>query len=445
LREKDVAYLLTTVAEGDSASLVGLSNTGKSVLLRTLCQREAQTRVLGKRADHLVFIYVDCNLMLTLTPQGFYEVTLRAAQEVLKQIDAPDALVTCLNDQYHKVVEPASEFGVPLAFNEAIDQLNRQLARGIVFLFDEFDEPFAKLDSRVFLNLRALSDKFGKHLTYVVATTTPLAARSSDSDVSEFVELFVGHQRMLSLLNGEEASALANELARAESAELDRQALDFILDQAGGHAGLIRAVARVVLATASGLPENARAASLTLVRQRLEDDQVARAECSKLWASLTEAERDALVDFVLDPAVAFQPALWQSLVDKGILLPGEPLRVFGQHFTGFVRRQRRARKAAQAGVWLDVDSGNVTVDGRPIPTLTDLEYRLLLLLWGRLDKICDKYQIVENVWGQDYIDEVDDARIEKLVSRLRAKLELDPTNPRYLQTVRGRGYRLAGV
>ena len=40
---------------------------------------------------------------------------------------------------------------------------------------------------------------------------------------------------------------------------------------------------------------------------------------------------------------------------------------------------------------------------------------------------------------------LDDARIEKLVSRLRAKIEPDPTNPRYLTTLRGRGYKLVGV
>ena len=91
---------------------------------------------------------------------------------------------------------------------------------------------------------------------------------------------------------------------------------------------------------------------------------------------------------------------------------------------------------------VDIESGEVTVDGRPVPTLTDLEYRLLLLLYGRMDKLCDKYQIVEAVWGQEYIDEVDDARIEKLVSRLRVKLEPDPANPRYLLTLRGRGYKL---
>ncbi len=96
----------------------------------------------------------------------------------------------------------------------------------------------------------------------------------------------------------------------------------------------------------------------------------------------------------------------------------------------------------QRGVWVDIDAGMVWVDGRRIESLTDLEYRLLLLLYGRMDKICDKYQIVEAVWGQEYLGEVDDARIEKLISRLRSKLEPDPAQPRYLLTVRGRGYKL---
>jgi DNA-binding response OmpR family regulator len=52
--------------------------------------------------------------------------------------------------------------------------------------------------------------------------------------------------------------------------------------------------------------------------------------------------------------------------------------------------------------------------------------------------------VVQAVWGEDYIDEIDDARIEKLVSRLRQKIEADPANPKYLLTIRGRGYKLVG-
>lgn len=66
----------------------------------------------------------------------------------------------------------------------------------------------------------------------------------------------------------------------------------------------------------------------------------------------------------------------------------------------------------------------------------------MLLLYGRIGKLCDKYQIVESVWGQDYLGDVDDARIEKLVSRVRAKLEPDPSRPQFLVTVRRRGYQL---
>ncbi len=443
-RESDLEFILRTAAEGYSSSIVGLSNVGKSTLLRAACQPETRSRLLGKRAAEFVFIYVDCNLMLTLTPQGFYEATLRAAQDALRQAGAPDALTARLNELYHRIVEPPSDFVVALAFNEAIDALNQQLGRPIVFLLDEFDEPFARLDSRVFLNLRALSDRFGKRLSYVVATSAPLGARSADSDVGEFVELFVGRQRAIGMLSADEARALAAEWAHTEGAKLDRGEIDFIVEQAGGHAGLIQAVTRVVLQIASGAPASARSQGLALARERLEDDAATRAECSKLWSQLGEAEREALIDLALDLAAAIDPAPRAALIERGVLV-GDPPRLFSAHFAGFARRQRRARQSARPGVWVDIDAGEVTVDGRHVPMLTDLEYRLLLLLWGRLDKLCDKYQIVESVWGQNFIDEVDDARIEKLVSRLRAKIEEDPANPRYLMTVRGRGYKLAGV
>lgn len=134
-----------------------------------------------------------------------------------------------------------------------------------------------------------------------------------------------------------------------------------------------------------------------------------------------------------------------SLQQKYILLKGDSRdpQLIARLFTDFVRRQGVVRRPGPRGVYLDVEAGEVFVDGKPTAeSLTNLEYRLLLLLYGQLGKICDKYQVVESVWGEDYIEEVDDARIEKLVSRLRQKIELDSSNPHYLLTVRGRGYKL---
>ena len=64
------------------------------------------------------------------------------------------------------------------------------------------------------------------------------------------------------------------------------------------------------------------------------------------------------------------------------------------------------------------------------------------MLFYNIEKIVDRYQLVTEVWGEEYLDEVEDARIEKLISRLRQKIEPDPSNPRFLMTVRSRGYRL---
>jgi hypothetical protein len=85
LRKTDLAYVLNGVRDGRSCAIVGLSNTGKSCLLRTLSLKDVQSEFLGAQADEFIFVYIDCNLMLELSEQGFYEVVLRATRDVLAQ------------------------------------------------------------------------------------------------------------------------------------------------------------------------------------------------------------------------------------------------------------------------------------------------------------------------------------------------------------------------
>ncbi|MEH2952954.1 response regulator transcription factor [Candidatus Merdisoma sp. JLR.KK011] len=67
------------------------------------------------------------------------------------------------------------------------------------------------------------------------------------------------------------------------------------------------------------------------------------------------------------------------------------------------------------------------------------EFDLLLFLAKNQGKILTKQQIYENVWGEDYV--YDDSNIMAIISRLRKKIEENPGNPRYIQTVKGIGYR----
>jgi len=91
---------------------------------------------------------------------------------------------------------------------------------------------------------------------------------------------------------------------------------------------------------------------------------------------------------------------------------------------------------------LRIDPARRTVEreGKPVP-LTTLEFDLLYFLASRPGKVFSREALLQQVWGSDRV--VDDRSIDSLVSRLRRKLESDPSDPKYLQTVWGAGYRFS--
>ncbi len=91
---------------------------------------------------------------------------------------------------------------------------------------------------------------------------------------------------------------------------------------------------------------------------------------------------------------------------------------------------------------VDVAERKVTVDGRKLK-LTPREFRLLALLVENTDRVMSHQQLLENVWGWEYIDDVDYVRI--YVSHLRQKIEPDPSRPRYILTEPGVGYTFHAV
>ena len=112
LRQADYHYVVDCVQNGTSCSIIGLSNTGKSMLLRDLVER---TTDLPQ-----TFIYVDCNLMLAATDQGFYEAVLRSLRETLARQGVDQLLLDELLGCYETTVQADSPFLVPLGFNDAV-------------------------------------------------------------------------------------------------------------------------------------------------------------------------------------------------------------------------------------------------------------------------------------------------------------------------------------
>jgi hypothetical protein len=443
-REDDLRYVVNCIADARCCSVVGVSNMGKSVLMRALTLPEVKQAVLAEAADEHLWVYIDCNRVLDRSEQGFYELVLRSIRDkVVARGDMP-SLLAQLRENYETLIHPPTPLHVALSFNRAIEEavLEAGFDR-LVLCIDEFDPLMATLAGPVFLRLRALKDRFETGICYVTATDRALWEIRTDRDAGEFSELFAHHTRYLPPLGDAGVRRVVTRYAAREGVTFSEADIAFIRAMADGHPGLVEAVCSALgHVTGPEVHDELKDQQIhRLVRERLESDLIVHSECSRLWDELSETEQDTLMKLATAGSDV-KPAELRSLRRKHLVRyqQGGPA-IFCPLFTDFARRKHRQRRPG-CGVRVDVAAGHVYVDGQRIEPLTDLEYRLLLLLYSRLDQVVDKYEIVEGVWGADYIDEVDDGRIERLVSRLRSKIEPEPGEPRYIQTVRGRGYRL---
>jgi two-component system response regulator RegX3 len=107
--------------------------------------------------------------------------------------------------------------------------------------------------------------------------------------------------------------------------------------------------------------------------------------------------------------------------------------------------RRRTNEAADqtptlsAGpVRMDVERHVVTVNGDPVQ-LPLKEFELLELLLRNAGRVLTRGQLIDRVWGADYVG--DTKTLDVHIKRLRSKVEPEPSQPRFIVTVRGLGYK----
>lgn len=108
-----------------------------------------------------------------------------------------------------------------------------------------------------------------------------------------------------------------------------------------------------------------------------------------------------------------------------------------------LRRQARGGEAATpiivfGDVTVDLSRRVVTRGGEPVH-LTPIEYRLLCVLLANTGKVMTQRHLLREVWGANSVESNHYLRV--YVGHLRQKLEDDPTQPKYLLTETGVGYR----
>lgn len=109
-----------------------------------------------------------------------------------------------------------------------------------------------------------------------------------------------------------------------------------------------------------------------------------------------------------------------------------------RRYTRFGGEDGPAQVLEFEGLSIDLEERSVRTAGGTFE-LPPKEFDLLLYCAQNQGKILTKQRIYEAVWGEPYV--YDDSNIMAIISRLRKKIEENPGNPKYIQTVKGIGYR----
>ena len=110
-----------------------------------------------------------------------------------------------------------------------------------------------------------------------------------------------------------------------------------------------------------------------------------------------------------------------------------------RRYTRFNQQDGTAQQKLEFdGLQIDLENRSVTTENGTFE-LPPKEFDLLLYCVKHQGKILTKQQIYEEVWGEEYF--YDDSNIMAIISRLRKKLEVNTSSPKYIQTVKGIGYR----
>ena len=126
--------------------------------------------------------------------------------------------------------------------------------------------------------------------------------------------------------------------------------------------------------------------------------------------------------------------------DDYVVKPFSPRELVARVHAALRRYQRVESTPAVKFDAVEVDSEAMVlkVAGREVATTT-MEFRLLHYLVQHPRLVFSRDQLLDAVWGQGYY--VSPRTVDVYVRRIRAKIEQDPDQPRYLKTVRGMGYR----
>ncbi|HEX6479741.1 MAG TPA: winged helix-turn-helix domain-containing protein [Ktedonobacteraceae bacterium] len=482
-------YLLSEPPQ--CCAIIGETSMGKTSLLRAFIDPQSPSIVESFRVkEKFTFVFLDCIAYRTIANKGEYA----AAQfwwELYSETVAKLRLTEDDRLAKPEIGEDLTPLDAAFELKSALVDILREVERPVVFLFDNF-EGIAHLPQHTSEWLRSLNQYnctyvvSSRHLLYLLYQYHPESMVSP----SPFYNIF-SDPIYLGLMAGDEVDAFlhqAQEKARELGSCWEQKDVEFIQKMAGRHPELLRIACAHIFERCLNYAQ-----SLTVDEQEFLEFSIFReaySVCNILWRGLADPElsdvpgivnssiekekqelspyQKALIKVANNESVAEKRMLF-LLEQRGLIERVDGTwRVFGELMRKFVLQQeyiytQKAQPAITPNARAETLTGDVnqisetghvhrdgeatqgfaqkevSAESRAEPVFTHLEGRVYNYLKAHMGEVCSKEQIKAAVWENDVPG---DSALQKIIERIRSKIETDPDNPRYLIAKKRQGFML---
>lgn len=446
-RAREIEILADWIRAGESGSVVGLAGAGKSNLLGFLCH---QPQTIAERylqnSFKLALILVDLNNLPGNDLSTSYRVILRSLYEARVQLATiEESLPDSVQDLYRKVEDNTDPFMSQSALREVLLSFREKGAR-LVLVLDPFDRYCRTVTTQVLDTLRGLRDSFKTTLSYIVGLRHELAYIRDPLELGELYEILDTHVCWLGPMQREDARWVISQVEEEMDQSFDDEQAEWLIHLTGGYPALLR-VASLWLAQVSPIPD------VDVWEKKLLAESSVQNRLNDVWQGLTGEEQAALSVLRTALSIASERERQNSIK-----------QIEGKHQNALVRLQaKRLCTKADAGwkilspllttfiagvkhtsagkIWHDPRTDRFFQGERELTDLSAQDRRLLHHFLDHPLAAQNIDALIDAIWAEYDSSGVSNEAVQKAISHLRKRIELNPAKPCYLTTQHGAGYR----
>lgn len=419
-RQKDTSLLGEHLRHRHSVDLVGMKRVGISNFLRYFLYRSDVVYEYMSREQKFLFIPVDLNDLIEREIYPFWSLTMKRIVDTIERSDLPGLDKKRIENRFLSSIQAQDLFLVMDSVRQSlVDICDIGVYPTLFFL--RFDRMREVVTPQFFDNLEGLQDATHQKLAYVFTSYRTLDTFSSVLTKAS-LSLF-SHVMYLKPATKNDMKIIFDSYKEKYDLQLDSEHEEMILSCASGNVQYLQ-LALIIMNERKDTKH-----SVAEDREAITNDERILLYSEEIWESLTTDEKEILLKVYAKEQISDdEKKRGQYLWETGIVLHKEDADIlFSELFTHYLTTRP--------------EKGNH--ENQQIH-LSKKEHALYTLLEKHVDQICERDQIIEEVWPEYKEFGVSDWAIDRLVARVRSKLK-QQGSPYKIVTIRTRGYTLTST